>query len=151
MTKFDPTEPVQTRDGRKARILCTDFRGTGVCPILAAVTCSDGTEKALSYFQDGRFEMIERVAKRCAAAAGFTNRSATHFSETPNGNDPDEERAFWRYVARAAIEAMREPTEAMVGAAFDAVSHCDHWHIDHNGDYRRAHRAMIDAALAEDR
>lgn len=25
MTQFDPTKPVQTRDGRKARIICTDF------------------------------------------------------------------------------------------------------------------------------
>lgn len=35
MKAFDPTKPVQTRDGRKARIICTDAKG--VLPIIALV------------------------------------------------------------------------------------------------------------------
>ena len=44
MTKFDPTKPVQTRDGRKVRILCTDARlsychneGITMSPIVALI------------------------------------------------------------------------------------------------------------------
>lgn len=32
---FDPTKPVQTRDGRKARILCTDLKGREPYTIVA--------------------------------------------------------------------------------------------------------------------
>lgn len=34
---FDPTKPVQTRDGRKARVICTDFRDPKR-PIVAVIT-----------------------------------------------------------------------------------------------------------------
>jgi hypothetical protein len=42
MCKFDPSKPVQTRDGRKARIICTDR----ICdmPILALVPTQHGKE-----------------------------------------------------------------------------------------------------------
>jgi len=33
---FDPTKPVQTRDGRKVRILCTDLKGREPFTIVAA-------------------------------------------------------------------------------------------------------------------
>lgn len=48
---FDPTKPVQTRDGRPARILATDFKGN--FPIVAAVEFCDGTEIVYSYYDDG--------------------------------------------------------------------------------------------------
>jgi hypothetical protein len=35
--KFDPTKPVQTRDGRKARIICTDRKSIGGYPIVALI------------------------------------------------------------------------------------------------------------------
>lgn len=41
-------KPVCTRDGRKARILCTDLAKT-VYPISAAVTCDDGREDIFRY------------------------------------------------------------------------------------------------------
>ena len=34
--KFDPTKPVQTRDGRKARIICTDRKST-VYPLVGLI------------------------------------------------------------------------------------------------------------------
>ncbi|ASW06331.1 hypothetical protein [Rhizobium sp. 11515TR] len=50
---------------------------------------------------------------------------------------------IWDELAKAAIEAMREPTEKMVEAGFDCVPPFG----DHNPD--KAWRAMIDAALQE--
>lgn len=44
MKPFDPTKPVQTCDGRPARILCTDLKTYLQWPILAAVTELDGRE-----------------------------------------------------------------------------------------------------------
>ncbi|NIA67799.1 hypothetical protein HBA54_04275 [Pelagibius litoralis] len=49
---FDPTKPVQTRDGRKARIICTDRRTT-VYSILALITENDGYEYIESYTKAG--------------------------------------------------------------------------------------------------
>lgn len=54
MLKFDPTKPVQTRDGRAARIICTDRKVDGY-PILALVTQGNGSEDVLSYRTDGGF------------------------------------------------------------------------------------------------
>lgn len=59
MTKpFDPTRPVQTRDGRKARIICTDvFKARDPDhKILALIAGSiDGNEVAAVYTTSGRF------------------------------------------------------------------------------------------------
>jgi hypothetical protein len=52
MKAFDPTKPVQTRDGRPARILCTDKRGNGY-PILALITEDSGEEFACSFTVNG--------------------------------------------------------------------------------------------------
>ncbi len=50
---FDPTKPVQTRDGRKARIICTDAKGTQ--PIIALI-------------DDGSYEIERRF---CASGSFF--------------------------------------------------------------------------------
>lgn len=49
---FDPTKPVQTRDGRPARILCTDRKCTEF-PIVAVYSDSDGTECVACYKASG--------------------------------------------------------------------------------------------------
>ena len=49
---FDPTKPVRTRDGRPARIICTDRRGP--FPIVALLK-SYGGEEVRSYDQNGQF------------------------------------------------------------------------------------------------
>lgn len=56
-------------------------------------------------------DMIERVARALYAA--------TPFKETEGGFDAQSEtyRKMCRLLARAAIEAMREPTDAMFEAA----------------------------------
>ena len=47
---FDLSKPFQTRDGRKARIICTDKKGD--YPIVALVE-SNGSEDVLSYTKKG--------------------------------------------------------------------------------------------------
>lgn len=50
---FDPTKPVQTRDGRKARIIATDRRGASY-PIVALVNSKNSKEELIvTYLADG--------------------------------------------------------------------------------------------------
>ena len=51
----NPSRKVVTRDGRSARIICTDK--ISECPIVALVKKTDGTEKTLSYLKDGKYLM----------------------------------------------------------------------------------------------
>jgi len=52
MADFDPTKPVQTRDGRSARILCTD-RISDAGNIVALVRIGRGVERVLTYYAAG--------------------------------------------------------------------------------------------------
>lgn len=75
-------------------------------------------------------EMVERVEK------------ALRDAENPH-------EAMWNdfeAMARAAIAAMREPTEKMVGAGTDEASNHDMLQTD---AIPEVYRAMIDAALDE--
>ena len=49
----DPNKKVVTRDGRNARIICTDRQG-GDRPILILCSASDGIESCFSCFPNGR-------------------------------------------------------------------------------------------------
>lgn len=71
-------------------------------------------------------EMVERVATAMARAA------------KDNWDIPPQSEQTWRELARAAIEAMREPTEAMLSAG-------EPW-SESNGLWR-SWGAMIDEAL----
>lgn len=57
----------------------------------------------------------------------------------------------WLYesAARAALRAMRDPTESMSEAAYQAVEMSDAWCIEDDTHWRRSFTAAIDAALAE--
>ena len=67
MSNFDPTKPVQTRDGRAARIICAD-RKMALGTIVALVTNEDGSESHIitcgdtgrrsGYTLDGPFDLI---------------------------------------------------------------------------------------------
>lgn len=49
---FDPTKPIQTRDGRKARILCIDLKSCH--PIVAAYYTHEGNQEQIrSFYKDG--------------------------------------------------------------------------------------------------
>ncbi len=78
-------------------------------------------------------EMIERVARAICEAA-------THM------NPPPQSMLWENYVAvaRASIAAMREPTEAMIDAAWDNGRN------DFECDPITTFPAMIDAALKDD-
>lgn len=41
---FDPSKPVKTREGLKARILCVDRANGGDMPVIALITKADDTE-----------------------------------------------------------------------------------------------------------
>lgn len=96
--------------------------------------------------------MIARVAKaiREGRQCGTPQEPLTvpcPFCEwEPHKQDGSETGCVW--LARAAISAMREPTEAMYLSALRITRDPDHGHIpDVVGGM--AYRAMIDAALAK--
>lgn len=89
-------------------------------------------------------EMVERVARAMAEAAG---------------DDYEENRSFLHRVARAAIEAMREPTPEMLAETLPAPGiHCDPKTtrlaemalnlLEPNGIPDKAHLSGLDAARA---
>ena len=49
----NPSRKVITRDGRNARIICTDAKNN--YPIVALIERTDGSEYALSYTKDGKY------------------------------------------------------------------------------------------------
>lgn len=52
MKQFDPTKKVQTRDGRKVRIVCTDVKSRW--QIIALITNNNGRETISAYDSSGR-------------------------------------------------------------------------------------------------
>ena len=65
--------------------------------------------------------MVERVAKAMCEDDG-ANWNAANFNETANGDEPEEQREYWRVKARAAIEAMKEPTDAMADEGYRHIA-----------------------------
>lgn len=53
--EFDPTKPVQTRDGRSVRILCTDRKGRNDYTIPALIMQESGFEATVTYKSDGTY------------------------------------------------------------------------------------------------
>lgn len=52
-------------------------------------------------------DLIEAMARAMALAQGWQGwDTATHFSETPSGNEPEEEREHHRDMAKAALAAI---------------------------------------------
>jgi hypothetical protein len=90
--------------------------------------------------------MIEQVAKRMFEE--WLAEPDTVRDQAKNGPHPEWEaqseigRRRWLNYARAAIEAMREPTKAM-------RYECDGWNASPN-DMEGCYQAMIDAALNEE-
>lgn len=62
---FDPTKPVATRDGRPARIICTDLKPDNGFPWpIAAAVLEDGSETIVRYFDDGVYGRCEKTSKQ---------------------------------------------------------------------------------------
>jgi hypothetical protein len=88
-------------------------------------------------------DMVERVAWAICDNAGSI------WGGPKGEDDPDFllPKLMYMSMARAAIEAMREPTEAMVDAVWTRPdANGSQYPI---GGYREQYRAMIDAALNE--
>lgn len=84
-------------------------------------------------------EMVNKVAKAIADAAG------SDFDRLPATHGPGHGlRNMYLRMARAAIEAMRQPTEAMIDHAH-AVTMPD----SDNMQCPSFYRAMVDAALKD--
>lgn len=89
--------------------------------------------------------MVERIARAMADGSW----DAKSFTETPNGETPDEFRAYWSDKARAALSAMMEPTFAVKMAGAQAIT-AEHMKANANYDAAcDAWQAMIQAALDE--
>ena len=54
----NPDKKVVTRDGRNARIICTDVKG-GDYPIVALIDEKDNIEKVYTFIEDGRWDFLE--------------------------------------------------------------------------------------------
>lgn len=99
--------------------------------------------------------MVERVARALYAREAERSANVTKFVRNFNADARDDMEPFeecaetWLGDARAAIDAMREPTPEIV-AAFWRVKNGWHFHDDppptDTSDYA-AWRAAIDAAL----
>jgi uncharacterized membrane protein len=89
--------------------------------------------------------MVERVARAMCEAAE-EDWDAASYLDTASGNAPEDQRDYWRVMARAAIEEMRTPTDEMRAAADNKVRpdsdnlQCPDWYT-----------AAIDAALSDTR
>lgn len=81
-------------------------------------------------------EMVERVARRLWHLKYGTNWDDYH----------EDARAEFRQQARAAIEAMREPTETMIAAAWTERSSLDEAPTP-GATFKLLWQAMIDEAL----
>jgi hypothetical protein len=76
--------------------------------------------------------MLDQVARAIAKADG------TDFASDPSR---------YRTLALAALKPLTRPTEAMVDAAHEAVWSDAFWAINSRADFKKAVRAMIQAAM----
>jgi hypothetical protein len=75
--KFDLSKPVQTRDGRPARIVSE--KGAGAFPIMAVVTGEDGTEHITRHTLAGSSTMAPSTDKNDLVNVPLPSRRETRF------------------------------------------------------------------------
>jgi len=96
-------------------------------------------------------EMIERVAREMAIQGDWHAwDTAKDHCDTPSGNTPEDERDHWRDLARAAIAAMREPTNLVLDCLANTSATVDiNWTPEHKRRVlaRAQWNHAIDAAL----
>lgn len=93
--------------------------------------------------------MVEVVAM-ALAQHDKEDWDAKNFNETMGGNEPEEMRESYRDLARAAIAAMRTPTEAMIIGGVCAVQKADDGAGEPWDYVDSAWDGMIAAALSEE-
>ena len=92
-------------------------------------------------------EMVEIVARAICASQGL-DWDAQANAMTSGAGDDDEQEGY-REMARAAIEAMREPTGSMVDAGARSVEIVGFGRFSLQGQPSKAWRTMVDAALGK--
>jgi hypothetical protein len=58
----------------------------------------------------------------------------------------EDDPGRFRRLALAALKPLTRPTEVMVDAAYEAVRFDEHWAVNSRRDFRKAVRAMANAA-----
>ena len=89
-------KPVCTRDGRKARILCYDFKQNEEYPILVAVENKDGKECALLYSNDGISEMYKSSNNELAMPPEKKEGWVNVYREETNNNERLIEQTIYK-------------------------------------------------------
>lgn len=84
-------------------------------------------------------EMIERVAKAICKRRNTKQCASICFSHSSLNESCPEVLTVWKEDAKAAIQAMREPTEEMIDATNKVA----------DGEITETWQTMIDAALKE--
>lgn len=117
MPEIDWTKPIQTRDGRKARVLATDLRGRRNKPIAVVVT-TDGEDQICQFFRNGRYscgemwdlDIINAPTKRKAWVNIFRNNDDDEDHLFDLHTDEDAANSDWtrhlgyRFIATVPIE-----------------------------------------------
>jgi hypothetical protein len=95
---------------------------------------------------------VERIAKAMAESEGWrwgiSDGPTNMVDACGSGQDSSRSRTTWRKRARAAIEALREPSEAMISAGVEAATEL-HPYASSYAWVEFAYKGAIDAALAE--
>jgi hypothetical protein len=111
MTKqFDPTKPVQRRDGKSARIIATD----AICyaPIIALITSDDGGEFVQFHFHDGEFagkapdtyDLVNIPQKISGWINIYSNSSPTYSIYLHNTREQADSSAYGGRIACIHVE-----------------------------------------------
>lgn len=95
-------------------------------------------------------EMIERVARAILNASLQSAGRAVLWTDEPSDWPPEHSRDEARQCARAAIAAMREPSDGMLNATLGLIDTGDRGtHFDREEQATGIWQAMADAALAD--
>jgi hypothetical protein len=92
---FDPTKPVQTRDGRKARIICSDRKTNSDFSIVVLITHEDDTERAATRRANGsldpniesNFDIINIPVERVGYVNYYGDRETCYVYSTQSRAD----------------------------------------------------------------
>lgn len=88
------------------------------------------------------------MARQSVSTAGIVDQVGRAIA-TAERTDFDGAPPHYRKLARAALKPLTRPTEAMIDAAHEAVWFDGFWAINSRADFKKAVRAMIQAAIAE--
>ena len=109
----DFSRPVQTRDGRKVRILCTDRKGVGAYSVIGLVSQDNDAESLTEWRIDG--------------TGGYHTASGVHFKERELVNVPEKIKG-WRNTWIDGNGNLKTSMHTCDGYARDSA--------DRNSDYQ---------------